>query len=246
MSKVVWISGASSGIGAGLVRTAPADALVIGIARRPSASGKSIRADLGDPTSWDDVCREIEAVLVEVQPSEAVLLHFAGTTVPMAPTVTADPGEYRSAVLLNSAAGQVLGAGFLAACHRREVAATVVMCSSPGAVNPQSGMAHYSAGKAALEQWTRTLALEQFAAPRPAKVFSVVPYGVDTPMVRAAMDVPPETLPASQHFRDQEAAGRLADPADTAREIWELIGTGVEQGAAVPVGAVPMAARRAS
>jgi benzil reductase ((S)-benzoin forming) len=161
----------------------------------------------------------------------------------MGPATTADPGEYRSAVLLNSAAGQVLGAAFVGACDRHGVGATVVMCSSPAAVHPRSGMTHYAAGKAALEHWTRALALEQEAAARPARVFSVVPYGVDTPMVRAAMQEPVETLPLGQYFRDAAAAGRLTDPVTTAREIWALIAGGVEQGAAVPVGAVPEGVR---
>jgi benzil reductase ((S)-benzoin forming) len=239
VSTVVWISGASSGIGAALTRTGPAGARIIGIARRPSASGESILADLSDPASWDGVCRVIEDVLTAERPDRAMFLHFAGTAIPMGPATTADPGEYRAAVLVNSAAGQVLGTSFLAACERHAIAATVVMCSSPAATHPRSGMTHYAGGKAALEQWTRTLALEQQGAARPARVFSVVPYGVDTPMVRAAMEEPAETLPLGQYFREAAAAGRLTDPVSTAREIWALVEGDVEPGAAVPVGAVP-------
>lgn len=239
MGTVVWISGASSGIGAALAETAPVGARVIGIARRPSARGESLIADLSDPASWDRVGREIEGVLAAERPDGAVFLHFAGTATPMGPATNADPAAYRSAVLVNAASGQVLGASFLAACDRLAVPATLVMCSSPAAAIPRSGMTHYTAGKAALEQWTRTVALEQEAAARPARVFAVVPYGVDTPMVRAAMEEPADTLPLGRYFRDAAAAGRLTDPVTTAREIWALVDRGVEQGAAVPVGAVP-------
>jgi benzil reductase ((S)-benzoin forming) len=239
VSKVIWISGASSGIGAALAQTGPAGARIIGIARRASASGESIIADLGDPASWDGVCREIEAVLAEAQPDEALFLHFAGAATPMGPATAADPGEYRSSVLLNAASGQVLGASFLAACDRHAASATVVMCSSPAASSARAGMTHYTAGKAALEQWTRAVALEQPGAARPARVFSVIPYGVDTPMVRAAMEEPAETVPLGAYFREAAAAGRLTDAVTTAREIWELVDRGVEQGAAIAVGAVP-------
>jgi benzil reductase ((S)-benzoin forming) len=239
VSRIVWVSGASSGIGAGLARTAPAGARIIGIARRPSASGESIIADLSDPASWDRVCREIEDVLADARPDEAALLHFAGVATPMGPAVSADPAEYRAAVLLNSASGQVLGASFLAACERHGVSATVVMCSSPGAVKPQAGMTHYAAGKAALEHWSRALALEQRSAGRPARVFSVVPHAVDTPMVRAAMEEPADALPIGQFFREAASGGRLADPVTTAREIWALVDGDVEPGSAARVGAVP-------
>lgn len=234
MSRIIWISGASSGIGAALAQTQPPDARVIGIQRRAAAQGESIRADLGDPASWDAVAEAFDAVLADARPDAAAFLHFAGATEPMAPTREANPAAYRSAVLLNAAAGQVLGAAFLAACARHRVSATVVMCSSPGASNPQQGMAHYSAGKAALEMWARAVALEEPTA----RVFSVVPYRVDTPMVRGAMEQPAATLPVGAFFRDAAAAGDLADPVDTARQIWALVDGDVEPGAAIAVGAV--------
>jgi NAD(P)-dependent dehydrogenase (short-subunit alcohol dehydrogenase family) len=70
-------------------------------------------------------------------------------------------------------------------------------------------------------------------------VFSVVPYGVDTPMVRAAMATPAAELPLGELFRTAAAADRLARPADVAREIWALVAAPPPTGSAVPVGAVP-------
>ena len=65
--------------------------------------------------------------------------------------------------------------------------------------------------------------------------------GVDTPLVRAAMEQSAEDLPLGETFRAAAADGRLADPVATAQEIWELIERGVEPGDAVAVGAVPSA-----
>jgi benzil reductase ((S)-benzoin forming) len=172
-----------------------------------------------------------------------MLLHFAGVATPLGPAAAADPEAYRDAVLVNSAAGQVLGALFLAACHRLQIRPTVVMCSSPAAAIPRAGMTHYSAGNAALEQWARAAALEQASLSRPGGVFSVVPYGVDTPLLRTTMEAPTEEVPLAQLFRTAAAEGRLADPNATAREIWQLVGRCPEPGAAVPVGAVPGSAR---
>ena len=119
---------------------------------------------------------------------------------------------------------------FLDACRRAEVPATIVMCSSPAATSPRAGAAQYCAGKAALEQWTRAVALEQSEA----VVFSVVPYGVDTPMVRAAMATPADELPLGELFRAAAAADRLARPQDVAREIWALVAAPPPAGSAVP------------
>ncbi len=230
----VWITGASSGIGAALAGGAPPDARVIGVARRPPPRGEHLPADLADPAAWATVGAHVDAVLRE-RPARATLLHFAGALGPVGPAGAAEPGDYVRSVLLNAACGQVLGAMFLDACRRVEVPATIVMCSSPAATAPRAGAAQYCAGKAALEQWTRAVALEQSEA----VVFSVVPYGVDTPMVRAAMATPADELPLGELFRAAAAADRLARPQDVAREIWALVAAPPPAGSAVPVGAVP-------
>jgi benzil reductase ((S)-benzoin forming) len=212
---------------------------VIGISRRPAAAGESVRADLSDPSEWDRVSALIAAVLEADRPEIPMLLHFAGVAEPMGPMRAADPEAYASAVLLNAAAGQVLGARFVAACAGLGLSPTIVMCSSPAAASARAGMTHYSAGKSALEQWAGAAALEEEGRPNAAMVFSVVPYGVDTPMVRAAMTQPADDLPLGAVFRAAAARGDLADPSSTAREIWGLVEAGVEPGAAIAVGAVP-------
>ena len=236
--QAVWVTGASSGIGAALACEAPPDAHVVGIARRPPPRGEHLRADLADPVAWSAVGDDIDARLRE-RPARAVLLHFAGTLEPIGPSAEADVDDYAESVLLNAASGQVLGARFLRACAREEISATVVMCSSPAATIPRAGAAQYCAGKAALEHWVRVVALEGTGRPDASVVFSVVPYGVDTPMVRAAMATPPHELPLGEVFRAAAAADRLARPQDVAREIWALVEAPPAPGSSVPVGAVP-------
>lgn len=239
MTAVVWVTGASSGIGAALTAQAPAEALTIGVSRRPPAHGIHLPADLSDPASWSEVCRAVEATLDEQRPRRAILHHFAGTMAPIGPAATVELEAYRDAVLLNSASGQVLGAHFLASCAKREIPATVVFCSSPAARSPRVGASQYCAGKAALEHWIEAVALEQEHSACPAKLLTAIPYGVDTAMVREAMQAPAGQLPLGEHFRAAAATGGLATPASVAREIWEATDGDLASGAAFAVGAVP-------
>jgi benzil reductase ((S)-benzoin forming) len=238
---VIWITGASSGIGAGLAQLAPEGTRLIGISRRPGAHGEHLAADLGDAASWDVVRSEIESTLDAERPAKATFLHFAGVMGPIGPAGSADLDEYRSSVLLNSASGQVLGAAFLGACAKRDIHATLVLCSSPGGHNALEGIAQYGAGKIAQEHWVRAAALDLHGSTANGNIFSVIPYAVDTAMVGEAMESPSEVLPLGDMFRAARAENALSSPLDCAQEIWDLVLSGeTEPGAAIAVGAVPV------
>jgi benzil reductase ((S)-benzoin forming) len=234
MTTAVWISGASSGIGAALARSIPyEDARVLGISRRPPAVGEHLAADLADVGSWSEVLQSFGAVLSDDRPQRAVLLHFSGNGAPHGPIVEADTDEYARSVILG-AAGQVLGQAFLRACRQHDVPAVLVVCSSPGALEAHRGMAHYGAGKSALLYWTAVARAEEPGS----VVLAVIPWATDTPMLRDAMEQPTETNPVSAMVRAAFDAGEVATPDDVAAAIW----AGVLAGAPVSplhVGIVP-------
>jgi benzil reductase ((S)-benzoin forming) len=238
MGRLAIITGASSGIGASLAATAPTDVDgLLGISRRPPSVGGHHAADLADPASWPQAAQRIERALQD-RPSAAVLLHFAGVMEPTGPADALAPDALERALTLNAVAGPLLASGFLRACADLDVHATVVLCSSPAASAVRTGIAHYCAGKAALETWARVVAEEQRGRPEPARVVTVVPWGVDTPMVRSAMAAG-DDVPLAAAFRTRAAGGELADPDDTAREIWAFVDADPPTGAVAVVGAVP-------
>jgi benzil reductase ((S)-benzoin forming) len=233
----VWISGASSGIGAALAASVPyPDARVIGISRRAPAAGEHLEADLADPAAWPRIAAHFDEVIGSGEFARAVFVHMSGIAAPAAAVVDADPADYTAAVLLNSASGQVLGQAFLSACRRAGVQPTLCLCSSPAAANPAPSATHYGAGKSALQYWAAAAALETDGW---AKVFSVVPFAVDTPMVRGSIAELPPGHPIGEHLRSAAAEGRLATAETTADQIWALATDTTTHGAAVPVGAVP-------
>jgi NAD(P)-dependent dehydrogenase (short-subunit alcohol dehydrogenase family) len=83
----------------------------------------------------------------------------------------------------------------------------------------------------------RTVAAEEAARDGGACVFAVVPYAVDTPMVRELIEAG-AAVPLAAHFRQAAREKRLADPDLTAHEIWQLLKAGDRHGEAVAVGAV--------
>jgi benzil reductase ((S)-benzoin forming) len=234
-SHVVWISGASSGIGAALAESVPfPGARLIGISRRPPVVGEHVEADLAQPAVWPVIASHFNEVLTRREVDAAVFLHFSGIGAPIGPAADADLDAYTAAVLLNSASGQVLGKAFLSACLDTDTAATLVLCSSPAATKTIPGVSHYGAGKAALQFWAAAVATEVEGW---ARVFSVVPFAVDTPMVRETI-AHPEATPIAAHLRAAAERGELASAETTAAQIWQLVRDTTHR-EAVPVGAVP-------
>ncbi|WP_113699967.1 SDR family oxidoreductase, partial [Nonomuraea lactucae] len=209
---------------------------------------------LSQPAAWRRVAADVDARLgaatvkaaEEAAVEHAYFLHLAGSTAPLGPAASADPGVYTEAFLLNAGSTIALGQAFLAACARREVPGTLVVCSSPAATDTIPGLSQYSAAKAAVEHWLRVVAAEQRADPRArCRVIAVVPHAVDTPMVRGVMAGDPASLPLAGYFDDLARSGGLATPAQAAEHIWEAALDPDAAGSVVPVGARHLARRTA-
>lgn len=222
---IVWITGASSGIGAALAETMPfGDARVIDISRSGGASGtEHLPADLADPSSWEAVGKHLRAELGTFTGNRVVFLHCAGTLEPIGFAGEMDFLAYRRNVLLNSAAAQALGHAFLAASAGRECARHLALISSEAARTPYEGWSSYCAGKAAVEQWVRVVGAEQRRRLHGCQVLAINPGAVATPMLEQILKMDEQDFPEVENFRELLAFGRAKVPRAVAQGIWGLL-----------------------
>ena len=211
------MTGGSSGIGAAIARQAAGDGHdVVVVSRRPGPVGRSVPIDLSTAAGWEGVAR-----LFETEASGADRLdcwHAAGTLTPIGFAGAVDPGEYRSNVLLNGAGALLVGEAFLRAVAGSEVEASLVMITSGAASTPYPGWSSYCAGKAAVDQWTRCVGLEQ-ADSGGVRVVAIAPGVVDTDMQSQIRRSSEERFPGRQRFVDLHARGELGDPDVVARRM---------------------------
>lgn len=231
--NLVFISGASSGIGLGLARTVPFDARIVDISRRGTESFEHVAADLSSPEGWQAATAAFEKEIPDFPGERVIFCHCAGTLRPMGYSGEVDAREYARGVLLNSAAPQILGDAFLRAARRTSAEAVLILISSGAAQNVYEGWTAYGAGKAAVNQWVRVAGAEQVRRKSRCRVLAVSPGIVATAMQAEIREMSAHDFPDVGRFVDLYVAGSLRDPLDAARDIWGLLDEELPNGAVI-------------
>lgn len=233
---IVWISGASSGIGAGLAATVPfPDARTIDISRSGAPGAEHLAADLAEPAEWSKVAEHFRAELDGFDGQRAVFVHNAGVIDPVGFVGEVDTAAYQRNVLINSAAPQVLGHAFLSALNDSGFSGEshLVMMTSGAASKPYEGWSSYSAGKASVDMWVRCAGAEQERRGSRCRVVAVAPGVIATAMQERLRASDVEDFPSVAKFRDLYESGQLRDPTDAARGVWAVLGEKLDNGAIV-------------
>ena len=228
---LIWISGASSGIGKALADNVPwDDARLINVSRRGTSGAEHLEADLSDPASWPTVAESFRRELDGFSGERVVFVHAAGSVQPIGFAGEVDTEAYTRNVLLNSAAGQVLGHTFLAAVRDLDAERHLVMLSSGAASLVGAGWSSYGAGKAAIDQWVRDVGAEQDLRGG-ARVVSVAPGVVETSMQEDIRQTREDDFPKRQKFIDMYQSGQLSDADEVAPRLWAVLDKGFDNGA---------------
>lgn len=230
--QVAIITGGSRGIGAAaaallaeagaaLVLTARNAEQVEAAAARLRGQGAraiGVAADVADPEQVEEV---VESALDQFNRVD-ILVNNAGVIWPLEEVAETDADEWAYTIQVN-----LLGPFFMA----RNVLplmldqryGRILNISSGLAVNPMVGSSAYCTSKAGLDMFTRVLALEIEGSGVTANAF--YPGMVDTDMqvdIRS-VDTSESKLDLSR-FHERYEQGALISPADTARQIYWLVG----------------------
>jgi benzil reductase ((S)-benzoin forming) len=222
VDTIIWISGATAGIGLGLARNAPfANARIINLSRTANPDLENVRIDLTEPASWDLARRHFRGELEGFTGKRALFIQNAYYSSAVGLIGKVASNTYEKSVLANVAAPLILGEAFLSAC-RPGYEAGLVLLSSGAAVTPFEGLATYCAGKVAIEHWVEVVARERES--RGGKgpwVVAVRPGGVETAPVRAIAELDPQVYPRSKRIKVNIT--RRLDIDTAARHIWAAL-----------------------
>jgi NAD(P)-dependent dehydrogenase (short-subunit alcohol dehydrogenase family) len=223
-ATIVWITGATQGIGAALARSVPyPNSRVVNISRRVHPDLETVVADLTDPTSWDVVAAHVAAELSGFAGERAIFIHNANYGSATGFVGEIDPIEYRRQVLANAAGSLMLGDAFIRAC-RPGYESGLVMISSAAAKFAMQGHAVYGAAKAGMEQWVRGVRAERKRRGEGPWVVAIRPGFVVTDEMRAhAASYDDREFPGGAAVKAAIESGKGDSPEECARSIWGLL-----------------------
>lgn len=225
--RVVIITGAGSGIGrAAAFAFAHAGAHVLGVGRRQNALDATAGQHRGIAVLASDISAEgaadtVVQAAIDHWGAVDVLVNNAGATA-MMPLAEVTEARISELFRLNVTAPSLLARAALP--HLRRAHGTIVNVSSTFGHRPAPGFSHYAATKSALEQLTRSWALElapdrirvNAVAPGPTESEALTAAGLSADLVDQVKRAEAERIPLGRRGEPAEVATwilRLADPA---------------------------------
>jgi short-subunit dehydrogenase len=233
-ANVVWITGATSGIGEALARRVPwPDTKVFSVSRREHPDLETVHLELTDEGTWANVGRHVEEVLSTFRGERALFVHNA--LQPLGHFFVGDDtvDNARAEMTANVVSPLVFGDMFIRASQPAVEAGVdvgLVQMSSASARLAYPGMAIYCAAKASMEQWVRAVREERALLGTGPWVVAIRPGFVDTPSNRRAAELPLDRHPAVPAIVEAVKTGEHMLGADEcADNIWAALAGGAPE-----------------
>jgi benzil reductase ((S)-benzoin forming) len=226
MTKLAIVSGGSRGLGAALCDGFVEHGFELIELSRAAPRAQSVSVDFAEPEAACDALRAAIASMLEridaASIDEVVVVSNAAMLEPIGPT----PRQATGAIVLNLEVNLVGAITFVAAAvdalQGVRARKLVMVIGSGAASNPHAGLSLYGAAKAGLEQYVRTLALEQSAEPCPFIAVTVDPGALDTDMQLALRSASAHDFPHAADFAARHERGALRSARDAAAAILRL------------------------
>jgi len=221
---LVWISGATEGLGSGLARNVPyPGARMINLSRRRHPELETILFDLTEPGTWGAVEDSFRRELRDFRGRRAIFIHNAVCRSQAAFVGDVDHATYARELLANGTAPQILGDMFLRAVEPGYESG-LVLISSAAARSPFEGHASYCAAKAGVEMWVRVVRRELRRRGRDTWVVAIRPGFVDSPTTRHEATLSAHDYPVGEQMARQFASGAgVMSPDEAGAGIWAML-----------------------
>ncbi|OIN91619.1 MAG: short-chain dehydrogenase [Comamonadaceae bacterium CG1_02_60_18] len=151
--------------------------------------------------------------------ASVTLINNAGVISAIKPLRANTAAQLTLALRVGLEAPMLLTAAFLAATQQCQALRRVLNISSGLGRRAMASQASYCAAKAGMDHFTRCLALDEAHVPNGARVCSLAPGVIDTPMQLQLRDADPNDFPDQAGFAHLKESGQLSTAHDTAARV---------------------------
>lgn len=179
--------------------------------------------DLSDPLA---VAGFSDVIWEKIEPKEVqriALINNAGMIAPIGPIEKNDPVQLLMHIQLNLLAPMLLTSAFLQHTAQWKIPKVVFNISSGAASKVYYGWSAYCSSKAAIDMFTRTVAMEQSQAPFPAKILAFAPGIVETALQTEIRAADMLNFPEKENFVKLHEDGLLSSPEYVADFIFKAL-----------------------
>jgi benzil reductase ((S)-benzoin forming) len=217
--RLLIITGGSRGLGLALCKQYESRDYKILEFSRSAPHEYSIRADLGDPETSRLIVAEAIAPVDNNQLEEVIVVSNAGALEPVGPTSGKPHPDVSSNINTNLVSPILILSEIVRRFQAVACRKVIVNISSGAALRGRAGWSLYCAAKAGMENFIRSLALEQQAQPQPLIPINIDPGVMDTEMQALIRASSPSEFPDVGLFIQRKDQGVLQPPEKVAAAI---------------------------
>ncbi|MEC5386094.1 SDR family NAD(P)-dependent oxidoreductase [Uliginosibacterium sp. H3] len=231
--KLALISGGSRGLGQALCAAYAALGYKVVEFSRSAPEPYSVATDFADPEhaarAFEDAMRPLAAETWD----EIVVIHNAGVLDPIGAVANKRTTQVLDNINTNITSALLYLREAMRQFQSHACRKTLVNVSSGAARKGYAGWSLYCAGKAALENFVRAVALEQAQEEAPFVALNIDPGVMDTEMQATIRKTPVEDFPEVDRFVLRKLLGHLRPARDIAAAIVRIVGGEQESGGRV-------------
>lgn len=239
--KLAIITGGSKGLGKALCEKYLSQGWNVVEFSRSGTSDSSVKADLSDPKAAAKIFSETFATLKAEASSqqesfdEIIAIHNVGTVNPIAQVndLSADGVEHNFNINLSS--GVMFAQCAVDAFQDTPCKKSFVGISSGAALRGFSGWSLYCAAKAGMENFVRSLAVEQEDREHPICAVNINPSIMDTGMQVDIRSSSVEAFPTVDQFKAYKTEGQLQTAEEVAQRVFDIVESNPEGGSTLNV-----------
>ncbi|MDG1176206.1 MAG: SDR family NAD(P)-dependent oxidoreductase [Flavobacteriales bacterium] len=224
--KSIIITGASKGLGNALALNYLSKGYSVYSISRTKADNLSevtqIECDLSDLEGLKTAFTTLLNTMRATSPTSLMLINNAGSLGTVSHLENIDSDNIIQTVNLNYTAPLLLNSMFIKQTEDWKINRSIRTISSGAATSSIDGWSVYSSSKAAIDQMTKAMGVEQANKTNPVHTLSIYPGVVDTQMQGEIRNSKSEDFSNIEKFKDMKANNELASPESVAQLVYKI------------------------